>query len=262
MQRVVRRTAIACLSAAVVAGCSSGSGRGPDAAQTVMMSAARSEAASTFHLSVTEKLTSVSGTPFLGMTGASMQGDVDLSTHSARLTGTLVGAASKPGAAIQSLSFSVIQIGNESWESIGGSAGSGPARHWTRSDAASSTSQIPDPGKFFAALKSRATQVRLIGRATVGGLVTDHYELVGPATLLDSLGGGASGSQGTPPPGPVSVQVWVDRANLIRKLTTTVKESTGVPGQVESAAVSAEFTDYGEAVQIQPPPADLVVPGS
>ena len=255
MQTGVRRAALACLSALAVTGCATGAGRAQDAAQTVMMSAARSEAASTFHLSVTETMSTPSGAPSLGIGGVRMQGDFDLSTHSASMTGTLMGAPQKPGTAPRSLTFSVIQIGNQSWDSIGGSGGLGPAGHWVKDSTSSPSNPLPDAAGLFAALKSKATQVRLLGKATVGGVVTEHYQLEGPSSLFDSIGGGSSGSQEAPLPGPVTVQVWVDRSNLIRQLTTTVEqEIPGAPGRIESETVSAEFSKYGEPLHIQPPP--------
>jgi hypothetical protein len=75
-----------------------------------------------------------------------------------------------------------------------------------------------------------------------------------------TLGGGSSDqSEAT---GPVSIQVWVDTSNLLRRLATVVKQNMGPPGQVESLTLSVDFTNYGEPVHIEPPPPSLVLPNS
>jgi hypothetical protein len=226
----------------------------------------KSEAASTFHISATEDLAPVSGTPFFALSRIGLSGDVDLASRSVRLTATLTGAPSKPGAAPERFSFAIIQIGADSWQSTTGLAALGlvgpsvPSGRWMQDGSSSSLSQIPEPGKLFEALKSNATNVRFVGTAKVDGATCDEYQMVGSAGLLDALGGGSAGQ--TQPAGPVTVHVWVDGSNLVRRLTTSLQQGMGPPGQVESVALTVDFTDYGEAVNIQPPPANLIVPSS
>lgn len=265
----IRHGVVSFLATVAMAGCASGSSQGASGAETVMVSAAtKSEAASTFHLSASEKLSSLSGTPFLSANSATLSGDVDLSADSARLAGTLFGALpTQGGTAPQEISFEVIRIGGDSWESTTGLGGllqlggSVPPGHWIKEDSSSSVSQIPDPGKLFDALKSRATNVHFVGTSTVGGVATDEYQLLGSSSLIDALGGGGSSGQ-SETTGPVSIQVWVDRSDLVRRLSTALKENMGPPGQVESVALTVDFTKYGQPVHIQPPPADLVLPSS
>lgn len=264
--RTIQRGAICLVSSLVVAGCAAaGSSRGAGGAQTVMVSAAaKSEAASTFHISATEAMTSVSGTPYIPANRAALSGDVDLSTHSAHFTATL--DVSSPGEAPKDLPFETIEIGKDSWTStsgLGGLLGLGslPPGHWIKDDSSSSVSQIPDPGRLFDVLKSKATNVRWVGTARVDGVTCNEYRLLGPQGLLDALGGGSSSDQSVQP-GPISLQVWVDRSDLVRRLSTAVQESMGPPDQVESVEINVDFEDYGEHVRIAPPPPSLVVPNT
>ena len=104
LARVSWRGVICLVSAGLAAGCAAGSGSSARAAQTVMVSAAaKSEAASTFHISATEEMTSLSGTPYIAANKASLSGDVDLSTDSALLEATLVGPMSDTGKTPQAL---------------------------------------------------------------------------------------------------------------------------------------------------------------
>lgn len=266
MGKAIRQGAICfCLvSTVTLTACAGSSSPAAGAPQTVMVSAAsKSEAASTFHVSATEEMSSLSGTPFIAATSATLSGDVDLSVGASHLSGTLLGPPTSPGAAPETLSFAVIQIGTDHWESTSGLGGlfgtSLPPGHWIKSDSPSTDSQFPDPRKLFDALRSQATTVRFVGTGSVDGVSADRYQLTGPSSLFDALGGGPSDQSQTA--GPITVSVWVDRSSLVRRLSTTLQENMGPPGQMESVAVQVDFTHYGEPVHIEPPPADLVVPG-
>lgn len=259
MSKVIRQGAICLLSAGLAAGCAAGSSGGV-AAQTVMVSAlTHSESASTFHISATEHMKPLSGTPILSMNSVSMWGDVDLSTHSSHLRATLVGAFPAPGGGPQSISFEMIQIGGDTWDSttgLGALGTSAPPGHWVKDDSSSSGS-IPDPAKLFAALKAAAAKVTFVASGTVGGAKCNEYRLLGTAGLFDALNTGSSDQ--TTANGPVAIDVWVDQSNLVRRLSTTVDQNMGGPGQVDSVALTVDFTGYGEAVHIEPPPSSLVV---
>lgn len=60
----------------------------------------------------------------------------------------------------------------------------------------------------------------------------------------------------------MSIQVWVDKSNLVRRLTAAYAENMGPPGQIEGLTVSVDFSNYGEPVRIEPPPPSLVLPNS
>lgn len=259
MSKVFRQGVIWLVGAAGLAGCATGSSSGVGGAQTVMVAAvSKSEAAATFHISGVEKMRSMTGTPFISLDSVSLSGDVDLSTSSVHLKATLVGAPLTAGGAPQSMSFEVIQIGAESWDSttgLGSFGSSLPPGHWTR-DNSSSSSHIPDPAKWFDALKAAATNVRFLRTARVDGATCNEYRLTGTTSLFDALGSSDQSSVG----GPVTIDVWVDRSNLVRRLSSTMEQNMGDPGQVESVALTVDFSDYGRPVRIEPPPANLVVP--
>lgn len=232
----------------------------------MVSAASKSEATSTFHMTASESMRSISGTPDFAIGKVTLSGDVDLATNSVHLTGTLAGGSLGPGKAPEDFSLEVIQIGTDSWESTSGLGGLGqlggslPPGHWIKDDASSPVSQFPDPGKLFELLKSKATKVRFVGTATIDGAATDQYQLLGPPNLVDTLGGGSSDqSEAT---GPVSIQVWVDQSNLVRRLSAAYAENMGPPGQVEGLTVSVDFSKYGEPLHIAPPPSSLVVPNS
>ena len=261
MLKAIRQGFVCLVSVAAVAGCAAGSSSGVVGAQTVMVAAvSKSEAAATFHISAVEKMRSVSGTPFLSLDSVSMSGDVDLSTSSVHLKASLVGAPLTAGGTPQSMSFEVIQIGADSWDStmgMGSFGSSVPPGHWTRDDS-SSSSHVPDPAKWFDALRSAATTVRSLGAARVDGATCNEYRLTGTTSLFDALGSSDQSTVG----GPVSIDVWVDRSNLVRRLSSTMEQNMGDPGQVESVALTVDFSDYGRPVRIEPPPANLVVPNA
>ena len=138
------------LSAALVAGCGAGSNRGNAGAETVLVSAAtKSEATSTFHMTASESMRSISGTPYFAFGKVTLSGDVDLATDSLRMTGTLVGGSPEPGTATEGFSLEVIQIGNDSWDSTSGLAGLGqlggsvPPGHWIKDDTSSRSVSSP-----------------------------------------------------------------------------------------------------------------------
>lgn len=261
MSKVIRQFLVCLVPAAALAGCAAGSSSAVGGAQTVMVAAvSKSEAASTFHISAIEKMASVRGTPILSLDTVSLSGDVDLATSSLHLKATLVGAPVTTGGAPQSMSFEVIQVGAESWDSttgLGAFGSSAPPGHWTRGDS-SSPSHIPDPAKWFDALKTAATTVRFVGTSRAGGATCNEYRLTGPTSLFDALGT----SDKSTDIGPVSIDVCVDRSNLVRQLRSTMQQNMGDPGQVESVALTVDFSDYGRPVRIEPPPADLVVPNT
>jgi hypothetical protein len=239
---------MACVLSAMAA-CSTSSGSKVSVRGVVAAAAAKSESAQTFHLTLTGT-ESVPGAP--GVTHESGSGDIDLSSQRARVSIDINGPHS--GSSSSDLgsvtpptrgTISIIQIGPKSWIliPIPGSGGK-----WILDDASDSgpASTFPNPAKIFATLKASASSVTFVGSETVNGTKTNHYQLTVPTGVFNNLGGGSSDA-GTAP-GSSIVQLWVDVNDLIRRLSGTVNESG------TTSTFTMDFSNYGQSVNIQPPP--------
>jgi hypothetical protein len=238
-----------------MAACSRTSGSKISVQGVVASAAAKSESALTFHLTLsgTEVVPGVSG-----VIRESGSGDVDLSSQRAQLTfdivnptggssgGSDLGSETSP----PSGTLSIIQIGPKTWiqDPVPGSG-----EKWILDSASDSgpASTFPSPAKIFDTLRSNATSVTFLGSATVDGTKTSHYQLTVPTDVFNNLGGGNSSDSGSAP-GSTTVQIWVDASDLIRRLGGTVNESG------TTSTMTMDFTNYGESVDIQPPPSNDV----
>lgn len=222
--------------------------------QTAIAAAAtKSASAQTFRLNET-------GTADMSVasdtTRISSSGDFDLANQRVSLTMRIVGtdgssSGSGGGTATSPTSFtmSVIQVGDKSWIK---SSELKTGNKWVENDDSGSGSlaSFPSPAKVFSMLRSGATSVKLLGTTTVDKATTDHYEMSVPTAFFNSLGGDSSA--GTAEPGATSVQVWVDRSDLIRRMSATVSQSG------ETSTFTIDFSDYGQPMNIQPPPPNQV----
>jgi hypothetical protein len=99
-----------------------------------------------------------------------------------------------------------------------------------------------DPRKLLAELQKGAKQLAVVGDETIAGVKTTHYRVVlGPG--VEEIG----------PPGSTA-QLWIDEDGLVRRLRTEERGSE----EADVMAVVADFSDFGEELDIQPPPADQV----
>jgi hypothetical protein len=82
--------------------------------------------------------------------------------------------------------------------------------------------------------------------------------------MVEAVGAssGGTGYTSDQPAGQVTVEVWVDNSNLIRRLTLSYKTPYLPGGALASNTETLEFSRYGQPVHIQPPPATLVLPSS
>jgi hypothetical protein len=152
-------------------------------------------------------------------------------------------AAAGLGASATEGTISVVQVGQNQWTK---SALFGTGDKWFASNDSSSLMTFPNPAKIFSTLKSGATSVVSLGSATIEGIKTSHYQMAVPTAAFDALGGNSSDAGIAT--GSISVQLWIDSDNLIRRLSAITNES----GTTQNFTL--DFTDYGETVEIQPPP--------
>ncbi len=127
-----------------------------------------------------------------------------------------------------------------------------------------------DPTQFLDYLRATSETVEEVGTEQVGGVDTTHYrgtieldrvaDQVPPdqqeqvRAALDKL----IEQTGT---AEIPVDVWVDGDGLVRKAELTYTAEIQVPGsepEQSESVVTMEFSDFGTAVEVEPPPADQV----
>jgi hypothetical protein len=127
-----------------------------------------------------------------------------------------------------------------------------------------------DPSQLLDYLKATSEGVEEVGVEQVDGVETTHYR---GTIQLDKVADQVPPEQqeqvraaieklveqaGTT---EIPVDVWVDGDGLVRKLELTYTASVQVPGsdpEEAESVVTMEFSDFGTAVEIEPPPADQV----
>lgn len=127
-----------------------------------------------------------------------------------------------------------------------------------------------DPRDLLDSLRAVTSTVETVGLEQLRGVETTHYRaVIDPAELGKLAGAEQEKSQSLVDQltaqsglGPIPVDVWIDDAGLVRKLSMAFEATE--PGTSESSAVSMSFElwDYGEAVAIALPPASDVVDAS
>lgn len=144
----------------------------------------------------------------------------------------------------------------------------------TADEAASMTGSFgvdtPDsPTDILEALAELDATVREVGRETVRGTEATHYEIV---IDLEAATAGLSSEEqaalSTDLPGAVSgelpIDLWIDDEGLLRRLVIELDDldSLGLGSDAEdisSVLIEFEIFDVGEAIDIEPPPADQVI---
>jgi hypothetical protein len=171
-----------------------------------------------------------------------------------------------------------VQIGTESYVRFPAVADQLPeGKSWIRTDANATVQGFDleqfsrsDPRELLELLKAASAQIETLGTDELHGVETTHYRaLIDPReyarrassenrkelfSLVEEMG-----VQGLT---TVPVDVWLDAAGFVRKLSLEV--SATKPGSSESsgAAIAFELWDYGEDVEIEVPPASEVVDAS
>jgi len=162
------------------------------------------------------------------------------------------------------LSNETIAIGHDLWltnafarpamrQILGASAISVPTRPWLHrrtpayADAAAVLGGPSDPFALLAQLQASHTS-RVVGHDTINGVVTTHY-LVSTSEVA------------SPPTNAVlhwapTADLWVDPARYVRQVRYVANVSLG--GGSFQNTFTEQFSDFGVAGDIHPPPADQV----
>ena len=129
-----------------------------------------------------------------------------------------------------------------------------------------------DPRDVLGALRAVTSEVETVGSEQLRGVETTHYRATvdpararearerarigqGPQSLVDQL----SAQAGV---GPFPVDVWLDASGLVRKLSLSVEATEPSTSRSSEVSMSFELWDYGQAVDIELPPASQVVDAS
>lgn len=124
-----------------------------------------------------------------------------------------------------------------------------------------------DPRQVLDYLRSLSGEVTLVGTEELRGVETSHYFAVvdwqkalasaareaNQSGLFDQLQGLGGSIQNIP------VDVWVDKDNLLRRMTMDFAVSSPGGAEQAKASITMELFDYGQPVTVSPPPAADVV---
>jgi hypothetical protein len=152
---------------------------------------------------------------------------------------------------------------------------------WIRADAADvSTSGFDvgelgqfaksDPRDVLGTLRAVTSDVETVGSEELRGVETTHYRATIDPAQLGKL---AAGKDPTATQalvdrlaqsglGPVPVDVWLDASGLVHKLSMSFEATEASTSRSSEVAMSFELWDYGQAVDIELPPASQVVDAS
>jgi hypothetical protein len=145
---------------------------------------------------------------------------------------------------------------------------------WIRGDASKAASGFDldeleqftasDPRDVLSTLRAVTGDVETVGSEELQGVPTTHYhatmdpaelgklatgtERTATESLVDQLGMQSS-------LGPVPVDVWLDAAGLVRKLSMSYEATEPCTSQSSEVSMSFELWDYGEVFDIALPPA-------
>jgi len=109
------------------------------------------------------------------------------------------------------------------------------------------TSQM-DPLHSIKAMEKAVQSVEPVGKETVDGVETEHYEVVvDTAALLDQMGPGAAKQASVPK--TVTYEMWLDDQDLLRQMRFAMS----------GASLEAKMTDWGKPVTVKKPAAGDVV---
>jgi hypothetical protein len=152
---------------------------------------------------------------------------------------------------------------------------------WIRGDAAdASTSGFDvgelgqfaksDPRDVLGTLRAVTSDVETVGSEQLRGVETTHYRAtVDPAQLGKlAIGKDPTATQALlhrlaqSGLGLVPVDVWLDASGLVHKLSMSFEATEASTSRSSEVAMSFELWDYGQAVDIELPPASQVVDAS
>ncbi len=128
-----------------------------------------------------------------------------------------------------------------------------------------------DPRDLLTALHAVTSDIETVGTEQLHGVDTTHYRaVVDPAQLAmkapgvdqaktQSLVDQLAAQSGI---ADVPVDVWIDSAGLVRKLSMALTATNPASSQSSDASLAFEIWDYNEPVEIALPPASEVVDAS
>jgi hypothetical protein len=115
-----------------------------------------------------------------------------------------------------------------------------PSDRWERASSDDAESGLPDPREIFDEIRRSAVTSERLGRERVRDVEATRYRYVTDPGVLD-------GGKG---PSRVTVDIWVDDADLLLRARSRADD--------RRPPFVLEFFDYGEEVEIEPPPDDQV----
>ncbi|HET7487385.1 MAG TPA: hypothetical protein VFJ85_05605 [Acidimicrobiales bacterium] len=138
----------------------------------------------------------------------------------------------------------LVMIGADVWMHSMDTIVGRPWVHLRRPEGTRSPTGAYDPVAILASLRTAGARLEPAGHERVRGVATTHYAVRFP--------------QGRKPPGGETLEVWTDKAGVMRRLRMTYE--TPADGQDPATTEDGflDFYDFGAAVSIEPPPPDQV----
>ena len=199
------------------------------------------------------------------MTGS---GDFDTVNHVGRMSVQFAGMPQLKGKGEEVLDGTVIYMRFPLFERLL------PAgKHWVKIDLqkagrsagidfnALMQSSSGDPAQMLRYIEDASRGVHKVGAATVAGTSTTHYRAVVDfdkvAQARPSEKSSIQRIEQVTGVKRVPVEIWVDRAGYVRKLTQAM--TMRLPQGTMKMTTTYELSDFGQHVAVTPPPTDQVV---
>jgi hypothetical protein len=151
---------------------------------------------------------------------------------------------------------------------------------WIRGDASEAASldldelerfAASDPRDVLSTLRAVTGDVETVGSEELRGVPTTHYRATMDPAELEKLATGKdrTATESLVDPlatrsglGPIPVDVWLDAAGLVRKLSMSFEATEPSLSRSSEVSMSFELWDYGQVVDIALPPASQVADAS
>ncbi|HUZ09165.1 MAG TPA: hypothetical protein VMU76_03260 [Acidimicrobiales bacterium] len=231
--------------------------------KAVVASVATTEQARTAHVDLTMHASVTGAGTASGTVTATGAGNIDFADNAAQLALDYSGPGVQGGLAI-----SEIYVGGTAYVSIPQVAQLVPGKSWISVPVVGSSSIDPgssNPADLLHILASEGNTVTALGPSTIGGVGVQGYHVVVDAGFLRSRIGQLGLSPGEQQAlqqiltsSALQFDVFVDGSGQLRRMNLDMSIHAGAGGSSVAAHVEEDFSDYGAAVAINPPPASEV----
>ena len=231
--------------------------------KAVVASVATTEQARTAHVDLSMQVSGSGGSGPAGTVTATGGGNIDFTDNAAQIALDYQGASIKGG-----LSISEIYVDGTAYVSIPQISQLMPGKSWISVPVSGSSSIDPgssNPADMLHILASEGNTVTALGPETLGGVPVQGYHVVVDAGFLQSrigqLGLGATEQQAVQQilaGADLQFDVFIDGSGQLRRMTLDMSIHAGSGGSTITVRAEEDFSDFGAAVSVNPPPSSQV----